>query len=976
VFRTTISLLGAPRIEHDGVPVEVDTRKAIALAAYLAVTGRSHTRDALAGLLWPEYSQSRARAALRRTLSSLSKARAEGWLRADRESVGLDYGTIWVDVTRFHDLLAGCKEHGHPESDVCPDCLLPLTEAVALYRDDFMAGFGLRDSVAFDDWQFFQSESLRKELAGALERLARGRGALGEWEAAIADARRWLAMDTLHEPAHRMLMALYAWSDQRAAALRQYRECVRVLDQELGVTPLEETTLLYRAIQENELPSRPVLSEHRPSVRSEEEASMRPLVETSRDVPRSPGNPLVGRDLEWEALLGSYRSIEEAGHVVVVEGEAGIGKTRLAEEFVANVRAAGATAVIARCYAGEKNLAYGPFVEGLSAALGREDADRLKGLPAGSVQEAARLLPDLANLSPDSPPAPPLDTPGARSRFFREVVRVLLKVLDGPPPGVLFFDDLHWADDASLSLLTYLVRRLDDKPICVLLTWRAGEVHEVQRLRELLAEARRSGRATALTLERLSPASVEELVGHAVPGAGMLGTRLSEETEGLPLFLTEYLTAVEKGELDVGDEAWTLPGGVQDLLRTRLLTVGEAAGQVLAAAAVVGRSFDFDTVRAASGRGEEETLTALEELTSRGLIREVGSPVGGAPAYDFDHDKLRTLVYEETSLARKRLLHRRAAVALEGQARGREADALAGQIARHHRLAGQDDEAARYYRLAGDYARSLHANSDALTHYEEALALGHPDASALHEAIGDLRTRAGEYGAALASYEAAASSAGQGDLSVLEHKIGNVHARRGERDLARSHYESALEARGEPGGEVAGGLAQLYADWSLLSHGQDERDEATGLARRALELAEGTGDRRSLAQAHNMLGILAGRAGDQQAALRHLEKSLDLAEALGDSDVKVAALNNLALAREHGGESGEALRLAETALALCVASGDRHREAALHNNLADLLHAAGREQDGRPASRSRPRTRVDGTPQAGRGALRRDRRER
>ena len=206
--RTTISLLGTPRIEHDGVPVEVDTRKAIALAAYLAVTEQSHTRDALAGLLWPEYSQSRARAALRRTLSSLGKARAEGWLRVDRESVGLDNATIWVDVTRFHDLLAECKEHGHPESEACPDCLLPLTEAVALYRDDFMSGFGLRDSVAFDDWQFFQSESLRKELAGALERLARGRGALGEWEAAIAHARRWLAMDTLHEPAHRLLMAL------------------------------------------------------------------------------------------------------------------------------------------------------------------------------------------------------------------------------------------------------------------------------------------------------------------------------------------------------------------------------------------------------------------------------------------------------------------------------------------------------------------------------------------------------------------------------------------------------------------------------------------------------------------------------------------------------------------------------------------------------------------------------------------------
>jgi tetratricopeptide (TPR) repeat protein len=365
---------------------------------------------------------------------------------------------------------------------------------------------------------------------------------------------------------------------------------------------------------------------------------------------------------------------------------------------------------------------------------------------------------------------------------------------------------------------------------------------------------------------------------------------------------------------------------------------------VLTAAAVVGRSFDFDTVRAASGRGEEETLAALEELASRRLIREVGGTIGGGLTYDFDHDKLRTLVYEETSLARKRLLHRRVAAALAGRLRGREAGPLLGQIARHHRLAGQDAEAAEFSRLAGDHARSLHANSDAIAHYEEALALGHPDAAALHEAVGDLRTRLGEYGAALASYEAAAASGGSDVMAVLEHKIGSVYARRGDRDLARSHYESALEALEGSGGN-AGDLARLYADLSLLYHGQDEPERATEFARRALELAEDAGDVRAQAQAHNMLGILAGRAGEGAGVLSHLEESLALAEALGDPDARVAALNNLALAHGSGGETTAAIELAEAALELCVTLGDRHREAALHNNLADLLHTAGREEE-------------------------------
>jgi DNA-binding SARP family transcriptional activator len=942
VSRATVLLLGAPRIEVGGEPLEVDTRKAIALLAYLAVTRGHHARDALAGLLWPEYNQRRARAALRRTLSALGKARAEGWLEVDRESVGLDRDGVWIDVDRFRDLLAESRRHGHPEGEVCPECLPPLSEAVALYRDDFLAGFALRDSATFDDWQFFQGEELRRELAGALERLSHGHGARGEWEQAVSYGRRWLALDPLHEPAHRWLMQLYAWAGQRAAALRQYRECVRVLEGELGVSPLEETTRIYEAIQENDLPPPPVFARDRSPTSPEKE---REAPSAGNALAPSPGAPLVGREREWGSLLRAYEVAGMGGHVVVLEGEAGIGKTRLAEELLAYAASRGSSTVATRCYPGETDLAYGPFVEGLSASIRQEDlAARLTDTPVHFLSEAARLVPEIAGWRPGLPATPPLDTPGARSRFFEGVCQVLLAVCGGPSPGVLFIDDVHWADASSLDLLAYLVRRLGrtGRRLCVVLTWRDERVPADHRLRGLLTEAQRARTATVLRLRRLDRAAVEELVESVVGNAGGLGGRLYDETEGLPLFLGEYLAAIANGSLAAEDAAWSLPGGVRDLLHGRLRAVGETGWQLLNAAAVIGRSFDFDTVREASGRSEEEAVAALEELTGQGLVEEVKGTGERAVVYDFGHEKLRALVYEETSLARRRLLHRRVAEALVRRSRRRrETGALAGQIAQHYQLAGQDPEAAEHFRLAGEHARALYANAEALSHFRAALALGHPDAAGLREAAGDMQTLLGEYGGALASYETAAAL-GDGDhLANIERKLGSVYQRLGEWELAESHFEAALAALGGTGS--AGELARLHADLSLVSHRKGRDNLALERGRRALELAEAAGDERALAQAHNVLGVLA--SDNLDGARHHLERSLALAEALGDSAAQIAALNNLALAYANGGELGQALESAEAALVLCVALGDRHREAALHNNLADLLHATGRQEE-------------------------------
>ena len=246
----SLFLLGSPRLERDGLPVEFARRKNVALVAYLAMTGASHTRESLITLLWPELEPSRARASLRRNLSVLRRAVGEEWLISGQDAIGLDpVAEIRLDVEEFRRLSRAWQEHGHPEAEVCRECLAALTGVVELYRGDFLEGFTLQDSANFDDWQFFQTEGLRQELGSALERLARSHSAQGEYEAAIPHARHWVALDPLHEPAHRELMRLYALAGQRAAALRQYRECDRVLEEQLDALPSEETTTLYGEIR-------------------------------------------------------------------------------------------------------------------------------------------------------------------------------------------------------------------------------------------------------------------------------------------------------------------------------------------------------------------------------------------------------------------------------------------------------------------------------------------------------------------------------------------------------------------------------------------------------------------------------------------------------------------------------------------------------------------------------------------------------
>jgi predicted ATPase/DNA-binding SARP family transcriptional activator len=326
-----VHLLGPPQIERDGAPVQFDTRKAVALLAYLAVEGGAHSREALAALLWPEYEPARAYANLRRTLWTLNRALGKEWLDADGESVSLRRRPgLWVDVEAFRQHLDDCDSHGHGEGGLCDACRGPLVAAVERYRGDFMAGFTLRDSPPFDEWQFFQTEGLRQEQARALEKLGRCYTARGEFQQAIASARRWLALDPLHEPAHRRLMELYTWTGQRAAAVRQYQECTRVLEEELGLPPDEETQRLYQAIKADRLPSPPDGT----SLWQGETPGPPALAREPRHNLPTQLTPFVGREPEIAEILRLLQ--DPQCRLLTLVGPGGIGKTRLALQTAQN----------------------------------------------------------------------------------------------------------------------------------------------------------------------------------------------------------------------------------------------------------------------------------------------------------------------------------------------------------------------------------------------------------------------------------------------------------------------------------------------------------------------------------------------------------------------------------------------------------------------------------------------------------------
>jgi DNA-binding SARP family transcriptional activator/tetratricopeptide (TPR) repeat protein len=883
-----VSLLGPPRVERDRVRLTFETRKALAVLALLATSDRSRTRDALADMLWPDNDPDHARAALRRTLSDLRGVIGEELLESTRDHVRLVRGPgLAVDIHRFREL---CRD-GRAD------------RAVELFRGDFLEGLTVRHAPDFEDWVQIEAAGLRRELTTALATVTREHEEAGELDAALDTARRWVATDPLHEPAHGALIRLYAATGNRAAALGQYRECVRTLSQELGVPPLSETKALYEAVNRGTYAIPTGAGTHRTRAPA---APVRP-----------PDPPLVGRAEALETARAVYDAVDADGRVVLVEGEPGIGKTRFAGELLASVRQRGGRVVVGRAYEGEAGLAYAPLLEALSSRL-KEDDEWLSALDPRVRGEAARLLPGLSVARPAELLSQP-EGPGAESRFLAAVWETLVAAVSGERPGALLLDDVQWADDATRTLLAYGLRRLAGRSLLLVLAWRPPYDGA---LRRTVGAATREGYGVALHLDRLTLADVEQLLRAVLPEASPANARkLWETTEGVPLLLAEYLRDPDL------DTAGAMPSRAREVLRARLDPLSETGRQVLSAAAVLGRPFNVEMVRAVSGRTEEETVSALEEVMRSALVVEASD------AYDFAHHLLRAVVEGDTSLARRRLLHGRAA-GVPGTP--------AAAAARHLQLAGRDAEAAVALREAGQQARTVFANAEALEHLRAALALGHPDRPALLRELADVQVATGDYAEALESLEESAATAPASDLALVEQQLGRLRLRRGDDALAAAHLEAALEASSP---DDVGARASILVDLSQAVESSGDPARAERLAEEARQKAEAAGDPRAVGAARNMQGMLAASQQRHEEAMGHFRACLALAAEVGDPQLEVAAMNNAALAHRSRGDLGEALRLTGQALDLCSTIGDRHREAALHNNLADLLHDSGREEE-------------------------------
>jgi DNA-binding SARP family transcriptional activator len=719
-----IRLFGDFSLRRGDAPVAALSPREQSLLAYLLLhRDVPSSRQHLAYLFWPDSTDTQARSQLRKLFYRLRQdlPDADAYLHVDTQTAGWRSEVPFtLDVAEFERALALAAEKDQlgQHAEACA----ALERAAALYSGDLLPG-------CYDDWIVPDRARLSLSYLHALERLVELCEQGREYQRAIEHAQRLLHHDPLYEPTYRALMRLHALTGNRAAALRAYHTCATTLQRELDVDPSPDTQQAYERLLQVALPSVPATTV--PAV----EISIGDEIAADKAVDASPMvASMVGRRDEWDQLMAAWHDMFAGRDVrasrpqlVVIEGEAGIGKTRLAEELARWARWQGAATAAARCYAAEGALAYAPVVQWL----------RARPLPVLEVvwrRELARLLPELLAGEPDLLLPAPMTEAWQRQRLFQALARAVLgdpphiagtgHIPAGPQPLLLFIDDLQWCDRQTLEWLHYLLREHSSARLLVLSTVRMEEVDEDHMLPAWLRAVRRVVDTREMALGPLDEAETQALAA-GVAGVALdpgLAACIYGETEGNPLFVIEIVRATRlSDEAEPACPPQGLPPRVQATIEERLARLSLAARELAGLAAAVGREFTYAVLEGACDLDADALLRALDELWQRRVVREMPG-IGPGAGYDFTHDKLREVAYAGLSGARRQVLHRRVAGALEALHTG-DLDAVAGQIAAHYDRGGQAARAISYHLRAAEHARRVYANEEAAGHYDRVLAL-------------------------------------------------------------------------------------------------------------------------------------------------------------------------------------------------------------------------------------------------------------
>ncbi len=700
---------------------------------------------------------------------------------------------------------------------------------------------------------------------------------------------------------------------------------------------------------------------------------------------------LVGRRSELAQLRELWaRTQQGRGHLALISGEPGVGKTRLAREAMVAAQLNDAVVLRGGCYEYEAATPYLPFVEALRDWVHTQSAEQLRAKLGSVASELANLVPEIGTKLGEPSPDPPLPSNEERLRLFDHIAHCLHE-LAAKRGLLLFIDDLHWADHGTITLLHYLMRRLRNEPVLVLAAYREVELDRTHPLADALVEWNRERLATRIPLGRLSLQDTGVMLAELF-GMGSVSDEFKSliyrETEGNPFFVEEVIKAlIEQGQIYREGDHWerkeigelVIPQSVKEAIGRQMSRLGEACVDILHTAASLGRTFEFAELAAAVAVSEDRLLDALDEACVAQLVRaERGD------AFAFTHDKIREVLYEELNPIRRRRLHQRIGEGLE-RLYAPDLSAHIQDLSYHFVQSGDLQKGLQYSTQAAEKAVQIYAHAQALRYYESAAecaeALNLPDQLvAIYAATGQVYHQHGPFQSAVEAFQRAlalattpekraelktcigATYAYVGDERGLEFlysalqelnpqtqpnelarataMLGRFHHYRGHGAQAIEYLERARESA-EPLDDAAT-LTEIYAYLAGAYQWTDQIATSFEWARRSIALGERKNHPHAVALGYELLAEDSSVIGKWLESLEYAMRDREIGEKIG-SQSRVAWAESSRAHAYHGlGDLLEALAAAQAALILAEQIGDsrlavlaRTKRAEIETDLGD-----------------------------------------